>query len=92
MTKLAVSDSIISEMESFLKKNRRADLITTYLFFLEKKHRLDPVVFMREKKIYQSKDDLIQILESAGKLWRETEIKIQIGKPSVNAATQKIYI
>ena len=92
MTKLAVSDRIISEMESFLKKNRRADLITTYLFFLEKKHHLDPVVYMREKKIYQSKDDLIHILESTGKLWRETEIKIQIGKPSVNAATQKIYI
>jgi hypothetical protein len=92
MTKLAVSDSIISAMEAFLKKNRRADLISTYLFFLEKKHHLDPVVFMREKKIYQSKDDLIHSLEKEGKLWRETEIKIQMGKPSVNSATQKIYI
>jgi hypothetical protein len=92
MTKLAVSDCIISDMEGFLKKNRKADLITTYLFFLEKKHRLDPVVFMREKKIYQSRDDLIRILESQGKLWRETEIKIQMGKPSVNEATKKIYI
>ncbi|MBM3193229.1 MAG: DUF2709 domain-containing protein [Chlamydiae bacterium] len=92
MTKLAVSDGIISDMEGFLKKNRKADLITTYLFFLEKKHRLDPVVFMREKKIYQSRDDLIRILESQGKLWRETEIKIQMGKPSVNEATKKIYI
>ncbi len=92
MTKLAVSDGIISEMEGFLKKNRKADLITTYLFFLEKKHRLDPVVFLREKKIYQSKDDLIRILEGHGKLWRETEIKIQMGKPSVNEATKKIYI
>lgn len=92
MTKLAVSDSVISEMEGFLKKNRKADLITTYLFFLEKKYRLDPVVFMREKKIYQSKEGLIRILEDQGKLWRETEIKIQIGKPSVNEATKKIYI
>ena len=79
-------------MENFLKKNRKADLITTYLFFLEKKYRIDPVVFAREKKIYQSKDDLIRILESQGKLWRETEIKIQMGKPSVNDATKKIYI
>ncbi len=92
MTKLAVSDSMVSEMENFLKKNRKADLITTYLFFLEKKYRIDPVVFAREKKIYQSKDDLIRILESQGKLWRETEIKIQMGKPSVNDATKKIYI
>jgi hypothetical protein len=92
MTKLAVSDNVISEMENFLKKNRKADLITTYLFFLEKKYRLDPVVFMREKKIYQSKDDLIKILESGGKLWRETEIKIQIGKPSVNELTKRVYI
>ena len=92
MTKFAVSDGVISEMEGFLKKNRKADLISTYLFFLEKKYRLDPVVFMREKKIYQSKDDLIRILESQGKLWRETEIKIQMGKPCVNDATKKIYI
>lgn len=92
MTKLAVSDSMVSEMESFLKKNRKADLITTYLFFLEKKYRIDPVVFVREKKIYQSRDDLVRILESQGKLWRETEIKIQMGKPSVNEATKKIYI
>ena len=92
MTKAAVSDSMVSDLEGFLKKNRRADLITTYLFFLEKKYRLDPVVFLREKKIYQSKDELIRILESQGKLWRETEIKIQIGKPSVNESTRKIYI
>lgn len=92
MTKLAVSDGVISEMEGFLKKNRKADLITTYLFFLEKKYRLDPVVFMREKKIYQSKEELIRILEGEGKLWRETEIKIQMGKPTVNDATKKIYI
>ena len=92
MTKVAVTDSMVSELEGFLKKNRRADLVTTYLFFLEKKHKLDPVVFLREKKIYQSKEDLIRLLESQGKLWRETEIKIQIGKPTVNEATKKIYI
>ena len=92
MTKLAVSDGIISEMEGFLKKNRRADLISTYLFFLEKKHKLDPAVFIREKKIYQSKDELVRNLEAQGKLWRETEIKIQIGKPSVNELTKKVYI
>ena len=30
--------------------------------------------------------------QKEGKLWRETEIKIQVGQPSVNEDTQKIYI
>jgi Protein of unknown function (DUF2709) len=42
--------------------------------------------------IYQSIDALIEKLEKEGKLWRETEIKIQVGQPSVNEDTQKIYI
>lgn len=92
MTKLAISDGVISEIEQFLKKNRRADLITTYLLYLEKKFHLNPVVFMKEKKIYQSEEALIKHLEAEGKLWRETEIKIQVGKVSVNDETTKIYI
>ena len=92
MTKLAVSNTMMAELEEFLKKNRKADLITTYLFFLERRYKIDPVVFLREKKIYQSKEDLIRILEDQGKLWRETEIKIQVGKPQVNEGTRKIYI
>ena len=92
MTKVAIPSSILTELESFLKKNRGVDLITTYLFFLERKHKLDPVVFMREKRIYKSEDELIRILESEQKLWRETEIKIQLGKSAVNENTKKIYI
>lgn len=92
MTKTMIPDRLFAELENFLKKNRKADLITTYLFFLEKKYRLDPVVFMREKKIYQSEEELIRLLETEGKLWRETEIKIQIGQASVNEDTKKIYI
>lgn len=87
-----ISERLIPELDEFLKKNRRADLITTYLFYLEKKFHLDPVVFLKEKKIYQSEDELVRILEKESKLWRETEIKIQIGPPSVNEATKKIYI
>ncbi|MBS0585900.1 MAG: DUF2709 domain-containing protein [Verrucomicrobia bacterium] len=92
MNKTMIPDRLFSELENFLKKNRKADLITTYLFFLEKKYRLDPVVFMREKKIYQSEEELIRTLEAEGKLWRETEIKIQVGQASVNDLTKKIYI
>jgi hypothetical protein len=92
MTKITISESLKEELLKFLKKNRKADLITTYLFFLEKKHHMQPVLFLKEKTIYQSKDELVQELEKSGKLWRETEIKIQIGQQAVNEETKKIYI
>ena len=92
MTKVAIPNKMLADLEEFLKKNRRADLVTTYLIFLEKKFKLDPVVFMREKKIYQSEADLVKILEREQKLYRETEIKIQIGRAAVNQDTKKIYI
>lgn len=87
-----ISDNLKTELEKFLKKNKKADVITSYLFFLEKKLKIQPVLFIREKKIYQGLDELIKKLEAQGKLWRETEIKIQFQKESVNEATTKIYI
>ena len=42
--------------------------------------------------IFQSQEELVKKLESQGKLWRETEIKIQYGQQSVNEQTKKIYI
>jgi hypothetical protein len=92
MSVIAIPETIKSEMLRFLKKNKKADLITTYLFFLEKKFNLKPVLFIRDKVIYQSRQDLIHRLEEAGKLWRETEIKIQYGQQSVNEQSKKIYI
>ena len=80
------------ELINFLKKNKKADLITTYLFFLEKKYDLEPVLFPKEKKIYQSLNELIDHLEKENKLYHETEIKIQFGKEDVNEQTTKIYI
>lgn len=89
---LVITESLKEELQKFLKKNRKADLITTYLFFLEKKYHIAPVLFAREKMIYQSQEELVKKLEETGKLWRETEIKIQVGQPSVNEQTKKIYI
>lgn len=87
-----VTDSLVELLEKFLKKNKKADLLTTYFFFLEKKFKLHPVVFGREKKIYQSTDELLAKLEKEGKVWRETQIKIQYGQQSVNSETKRIYI
>lgn len=92
MATLVISDTLKEELHKFFKKNRKADLITTYLFFLEHKYNIHPVLFMREKTIYQSQEELVKKLEDQGKLWRETEIKIQFGQPTVNEQTKKIYI
>jgi hypothetical protein len=92
MTKTVITERLKGELDHFLKNNRKADLVTTYLFFLEKKFQLKPVLFIKDKMIYQSMDELLVKLEQEGKLWRETEIKIQVGQPSVNEETQKIYI
>jgi hypothetical protein len=92
MANVVISENLKDEVLKFLKRIKKADLITTYLYFLEKKFNIRPVLFAREKIIYQSQEDLIQRLEKEGKLWRETEIKIQVGQQSVNDQTQKIYI
>ncbi len=88
----AISQQQKQNLIQFLKKNRNADLVTAYLAFIEDKYHLQPVLFPREKTIYQSMDDLIRTLEEQGKLWRETEITIQFGQQSVNEETKKVYI
>ncbi len=89
---LTITNAEKTELLKFLKKNRSADLVTAYLAFIEEKHEIKPVLFPREKTIYQSLDSLVKKLEAQGKLWRETEITIQFGQQSVNDATKKIYI
>jgi len=91
-TALTISSEQKNELLKFLKKNRGADLVTIYLLFVQEKYKLKPVLFPRDKMIYQSIDDLIHKLEAEGKLWRETEITIQFGQQSVNEETKKIYI
>lgn len=88
----AITGDQKEELLKFLKRNRNADLVTIYLLFIEEKYKLKPVLFPRNKTIYQSLEDLIQRLEAEGKLWRETEITIQFGQQSVNEETKKIYI
>jgi hypothetical protein len=89
---LIITDEQKNDLLKFLKKNRSADLITIYLAFIEEKFRVQPILYPRDKTIYQSLDDLIAKLEKQGKLWRETEITIQFGQQSVNEQTKKIYI
>ena len=92
MASSVITKSLKDLLLSFLKKNKKADLLTTYFYFLEKKFNIQPMIFLREKKIYQSKDEILHKVEEEGKLYRETEIKIQVGTPQVNDKTKKIYI
>lgn len=92
MAKTVITDELKKVLEQFLEENRPAELINTYLCFVEHKFNLQPVLFPKDKIIYQSSEDAVRQLEREDKLWHETEIKIGFGQASVNAETKKIYI
>lgn len=92
MTKTVITEEQRKEIGRFLDENRPAELINTYLYFIELKYHLHPVLFPKEKMIFQSSEEVIQYLEDQGNLWHETEIKIGFGHASVNEETKKVYI
>lgn len=92
MTKVSINDDDINVLKKFLSENRPAELVNTYLCFIENKFNLQPVLFPKDKKIYQSIEDAVKYLEKEGKLWHEAEIKIGFSNQAVNDQTKKIYI
>lgn len=92
MTKVVISEELKQVLKHFVEETRPAELVNTYLCYLENKFNLQPVVFPKEKMIYQSSDEVVRHLEAEGKLWHETEIKIGFSNLSVNDQTKKIYI
>ncbi len=89
---VVITEEIKHELQRFLEENSSAELINTYLYFIELKFNLKPVVFPKDKIIYQSAEDAVRQLEKEGKLWHEAEIKIGFSNQSVNELTKKIYI
>lgn len=92
MTKVAISEQLSKDLKDFLHENPGAELVNTYLYYVEKKFNLLPVVFVRDKIIFQGEEEAIKELEKNNKLWHEAEIKISLGQLSVNDQTKKIYI
>lgn len=92
MTKIVISEDQKEALKQFLSENQHAELVNTFLFFVEKRFNLEPVLFPKDKIIYQSEEDAVKLLEAEGKLWREAEIKITFSTQSVNEETKKIYI
>lgn len=80
------------DLETYLSLHRPAELVNTYLYFIQIKFNLQPVLFVRDKIIFQSAEAAVKALESEGKLWNETEIKITFDTRSVNEQTTKVYI
>ena len=92
MTKNVISEDAIDAIKQYLHENPFHELVGTYLYFIELKFGLKPVLFPKEKTIFQSSEDAVEWLEKQGKLWHETEIKIGFSNQSVNEQTKKIYI
>lgn len=92
MNSMELTDKLRKDLESFLKKNRRADLVAAYLRCVELREKLQPVVHPGSKTIFAGAEGAIEALESESRLSRETEIKISFDQGAVNEQTQKIYI
>jgi len=92
MTKLAIAEDVRVKLLEFLKQNSNPELIAAYLCYLENRYDVHPVLFPKEKTIYQSADEAVKSLEKDHKIWHEAEIKIGFSNFNVNSQTKKIYI
>ena len=92
MPKVSMSQKMQQKLKSYLNRTKHADLIATYLYYVEQKYQLHPVLFIRDKIVYKNEEDATHLLEEAGSLWRETEIKIGYTSSTVDDQTTKIYI
>jgi hypothetical protein len=92
MAELTLSDALTESLKKFLKSNRKAELVNTYLFYIGEKHKIKPIAFPKGKIIFQSLASAISILEEDNKLWRETQIKVHFDRESVNEDTERVYI
>jgi len=92
MTSLVIPDRVYNSLLEFVTAVKRPELIASYLHYVEQLLELQPVLFVKERKVYKNVDDAIRLLEEKGELWRETEIKIGYEKAAVNDETTKVYI
>ncbi|MCB1113497.1 MAG: DUF2709 domain-containing protein [Chlamydiia bacterium] len=92
MTSTMISEKLKKSLKEYLSENPFAELVQTYLFFIEKKYNIQAVLFPPGKKIYESEEKALKSLEADNKVWHETEIKISFSPSAVNENTKKIYI
>lgn len=89
---VVISKDFKGKLQKFLSENSNAELVNAYLYFIESKFKLQPVLYPKDKIIYQSADAAVAAVSEKEGLWREAEIKITFSRESVNEQTKKIYI
>ncbi len=92
MTKMIITDKEKEVISQYLSENHLPDLVNTYLCFIGKKLNIQPVLYVKDKVIYQNAEEVVERLSQQGKLWRETEIKVGYHPQNVNEETKRIYI
>ncbi len=92
MAQLALPEILRKDLVSYLSAESDRELVDTYLHFLELKHDLEPVLFIRDKMIFENVDKALSKLEKDGQLYHQAEIKIQFHTGDVNEETKRVYI
>lgn len=93
MTKgIEISADLSDKLQQFLHEAPDVELVTAYLYFIQNKFKLHPVLYPKNKVIYQNAEDAVKAAEKSSPLWKEAEIKITFSRESVNEQTKKIYI
>lgn len=89
---ITFTEDLREKLKNFLSENVNVELINAYLYFIQNKFNLQPVVYPKKKIIYMSADEALSKIQKEEEICRETEIKISFSHESVNESTQKIYI
>lgn len=89
---VVIPEEFKGRLQKLLSENSSTELVNAYLYFIENKFKLQPVLYPKKKTIYQSAEEAAEAISKEEPLWRETEIKITFSRESVNEHTRKIYI
>jgi Protein of unknown function (DUF2709) len=92
MNEESISTELLKKVKIFLSENPKAELLSTYLYYIEQKYGIKPVLYPPKKMIYKSLKEAIDDVDSQGKLCHEVQITIGKNEKAVNEETKKIYI
>ena len=92
MAKLKFTKKTISSLLVFLNKNKKTDVVSAYIKYLELNFNVMPIIYLPKKTIYMDLDECVDELKSNDELYRKTELKVSYDKSAVNDDTTKVYI
>lgn len=89
---MIIEETVEKDIQKYLTEKREVEVLSAYFFFLEKVHTLSPVLSLKDKVIYSTKEHALQTLEEKNALWKEVKVLVKKGNFHVNEYTKKIYI